>query len=498
MTYSYTVKKSEANSETQILNSLRQNFTLIKELKQQGLCHYFDTFDWRLFRQDYHLYLFNHYLYLYQHSKKKLEVKENYHDVLPENFILLEGTIHNIIKPIIEVRALLCKATFRKSNQIFRVLNRDEKTIARIQLENAKIKERTKYKILDTCYEIQSLRGYANQIPGIIKKLSPGELSICKDDLLKRGLVKIGKIPADYSSKININLTNQMSALDATKQIYIYLLDIIRRNENGIINDIDIEFLHDFRVSIRRTRSALGQIKGVLDENKVLRAKENFAFLGRSTNKLRDIDVYLLREKKYKLMLPLELRQYLNPFFENLQEQRRTEQQSLVATLKSAKYKQILSDWGAYLLSKDIGNQRNKKVLKFGQQILTTGSDELLHQLRIEGKKLRYLLEFFNSLFVQDKIYYLIEKLKILQENLGEFNDLIVQQERLIDSAREITPRSRTGKNAVLALGILIGKLNEKQQVIKKEFAKSFSGYADPKVQKIFDELFHVQERHSR
>jgi CHAD domain-containing protein len=186
----------------------------------------------------------------------------------------------------------------------------------------------------------------------------------------------------------------------------------------------------------------------------------------------------------------------------------------LIDTLKSAKYKQILSDWGAYLLSKDIGNQqklisaralaktiimkRNKKVLKFGQQILTTGSDELLHQLRIEGKKLRYLLEFFNSLFVQDKIYYLIEKLKILQENLGEFNDLIVQQERLIDSAREITPRSRTGKNAVLALGILIGKLNEKQQVIKKEFAKSFSGYADPKVQKIFDELFHVQERHSR
>jgi CHAD domain-containing protein len=197
-----------------------------------------------------------------------------------------------------------------------------------------------------------------------------------------------------------------------------------------------------------------------------------------------------------------------------LKEQRKTEHQSLVKTIKSVNYKRILSDWESYLKSEDIRNQqkvgsirklakniimrRNKKVLKFGQRILITVSDELLHQLRIEGKKLRYLLEFFSSLFAQEKIQHLVRKLKLLQDNLGDYNDLVIQQKRLIDSAREITPRTRGGKNTVLALGILIGKLNEQQQMIKKEFVNSFSSYAAKEVQKMFDELFQVQGRRIR
>jgi len=363
-------------------------------------------------------------------------------------------------------------------------------------------------------FEIRPLRGYANQVPGILEKLSATEFSVCKDDLLKRGLAVIEKEPADYSSKLNIKLTSKMSASEATKNIYLYLVNIIQCNESGIINDIDTEFLHDFRVSIRRTRSALGQIKGVLDEKEVIKAKENFSFLGKSTNELRDIDVYLLREEQYKLMLPRELRNYLIPFFDELHEQRKAKHEILVATLKSAKYKRILSNWRTYLQSQNSGNipkiqsarilaqtiimKRNKKVLRFGHKILSTGSDELLHQLRIEGKKLRYLLEFFSSLFNQQQIHFLIGKLKLLQDNLGDFNDLIVQQEKLHNSVKEITPRSKSGKNAVLTLGILIGKLNEKQQRVKKEFAKTFSSYSDIKVQKIFDELFQVQGRHVR
>ncbi len=74
----------------------------------------------------------------------------------------------------------------------------------------------------------------------------------------------------------------------------------------------------------------------------------------------------------------------------------------------------------------------------------------------------------------------------------------MIQQKRLIDSAKEITPRTRGGKNTVLALGILIGKLNEQQQMIKKEFVNSFSSYAAKEVQKMFDELFQVQGRRIR
>ena len=40
-------------------------------------------------------------------------------------------------------------------------------------------------------------------------------------------------------------------------------LQTLRINEDGVRKDLDSEFLHDFRVAVRRTRSALSQIKGV-------------------------------------------------------------------------------------------------------------------------------------------------------------------------------------------------------------------------------------------
>jgi len=514
MTYSYTLKNTNTKSDKDLLSSLQSNFSMIREANQRGIYYYFDTFDWRLYRQGYHLYLCNHNLYLFQFLKKKIVEKEEFRTSFDDKLILSDGIVFRKIKQIIDIRVLLCMATLRVSLQTFRLLNKDEKTILRIQIEQSKIKDKSRYRNIDSHIELKPLRGYANQVPGVLKKISVGDITASRDDLLKRGLAILGKKPVDYSSKLNIRLTNRMSAPEATNIIFINLLEIIRKNEIGVIKDIDIEFLHDFRVAIRRTRSALGQIKGVLDENVVVKAKESFSSLGRSTNKLRDMDVYLLREDQYKLMVPVELKKYLNPFFEALNEQRKTELQSLVKLLKSTKYKRILSEWESFLknmkiedrentssvkdLAKKIIKKRNKKILEFGQKILITGSDDLLHQLRIEGKKLRYLLEFFQSLFSPEKIQLLIRKLKLLQDNLGDFNDLVIQQERLIDSAREINPTTRSAKNTVLTLGILIGKLNEKQLIIKKEFTKLFSSYVDPDVQKIVDELFQDQRKSTR
>ncbi len=54
--------------------------------------------------------------------------------------------------------------------------------------------------------------------------------------------------------------------------------------------------------------------------------------------------------------------------------------------------------------------------------------DEVVHQLRINCKKLRYLMEFFAPLFPENEIKTLIKALKLLQDNLGNFNDYSVQQ----------------------------------------------------------------------
>ena len=84
--------------------------------------------------------------------------------------------------------------------QSLRLLNKNDKTILRIQVENSKIKDKTGYKNLNSHLEIQPLRGYANQVSGVLNLLPPGDITTSRDDLLKRGLAALDKIPVLYFS----------------------------------------------------------------------------------------------------------------------------------------------------------------------------------------------------------------------------------------------------------------------------------------------------------
>ena len=93
-----------------------------------------------------------------------------------------------------------------------------------------------------------------------------------------------------YSVRLVLKFSPEMAGIEATIEILRALLEIIKINEKGIIQDIDPDFLHDFRVSVRKTRSALSQIKNVLPGKIVSVYKEKFAFLQASTNKMRDME----------------------------------------------------------------------------------------------------------------------------------------------------------------------------------------------------------------
>src|SRR6266550_6449803 len=66
-----------------------------------------------------------------------------------------------------------------------------------------------------------------------------------------------GRHPGDYSSKIDVKLTAEMPARCALEEVLLRLLDTLEANVPGTIKDIDTEFLHDLRVAVRRTRSAV-------------------------------------------------------------------------------------------------------------------------------------------------------------------------------------------------------------------------------------------------
>jgi CHAD domain-containing protein len=116
--------------------------------------------------------------------------------------------------------------------------------------------------------------------------------------------------------------------------------------------------------------------------------------------------------------------------------------------------------------------------------------DEKLHRLRIQCKKLRYLLEFFASLFPSDEITLLTKQLKQFQDNLGEFNDLSVQRNTLKEYLDTIVPESDRAILVAAAIGGLITNLNMRQQHVRAEFSDQFRLFGQKKNTKLVKQLF--------
>jgi CHAD domain-containing protein len=312
-----------------------------------------------------------------------------------------------------------------------------------------------------------------------------------------------------YTSKLKFNLDPQMRSDEAARTILQFLCGVMRHNEEGIRQDSDAEHLHDYRVAVRRTRSALGQIKGVFPQETTLRYKEDFALVGRWTNDLRDMDVYLSAEESYRSMLPQALQDDIGPLFDLLRQKRGEAQIIVVEGLDSEEYAALMAKWEAFLAEPSTDDptapnaglpivdlacariyKRYRRVVKTGRRLLEGATDDELHALRVECKKLRYLMEFFASLFPRKKIKYLIKQLKRLQRNLGNFNDFRIQQAHLFSVAADWPHEDAKSGQVLLAIGSLIGTLEIKKVAERSVFDRTFIDFASPANNALFKELF--------
>ncbi len=76
-----------------------------------------------------------------------------------------------------------------------------------------------------------------------------------------------------------------------------------------------------------------------------------------------------------------------------------------------------------YKLADELIWRVNQETLLQGKSITRNSAAETLHELRKYFKHLRYLIEFFRSLYPAVKLRVLIETLIDVQDSLGEYND---------------------------------------------------------------------------
>jgi CHAD domain-containing protein len=424
------------------------------------------------------------------------------------------GPVQERLAPVLGIRRLLPMVTLASERRTLRVLNEDDKTVARIVLEQVRVPAdgaRAEV-LLPPRVRLLGVRGYQRELADIDRQLRDLlALEPAAAPLFLSALAATGRRPGSYSSRLDYRLDPGQRADAATRTILLDLLDTLEANIDGTRRNLDPEFLHDLRVATRRTRSALSQIKGVLPQAIVDDFKARFAWLQQVTGPVRDLDVYLLDFPKLKAELPAALRDDLDPLRDWLAGHYDAEQQALADALAGERFVALLRDWRAFLEApsrgtapggaKDAGTpikavadkrirRMFKRVRREGRAITDASPPEDLHELRKSCKKLRYLMEFFQSLYPAGDLKGLIKQTKVLLDNLGGFQDLAVQAEHLRETAAAMQQDEAAPLGALLAMGALISHMFERQQRARQEFARIFAGFDTEANAAVFERLF--------
>lgn len=137
--------------------------------------------------------------------------------------------------------------------------------------------------------------------------------------------------------------------------------------------------------------------------------------------------------------------------------------------------------------------QRYRKVARIARSIDAETPDEVVHRLRIQCKKLRYLMEFFTPLFPQRRMKRLVRSLKGLQDLLGIFNDCSVQRESLTQFVADHPLRGKKGMMLAESVGALAATLYQKQLRTRSEIDAALKDFANKQTNQNFRALFALE-----
>jgi inorganic triphosphatase YgiF len=213
--------------------------------------------------------------------------------------------------------------------------------------------------------------------------------------------------------------------------------------EQGVRNNgEEIEPVHQMRVAIRRMRAVLQLIGNVVPAKPARRFRKELQRVAKALSPVRDADVFLEHLGQYVEHVADEDRSGMAVLSGTLQRERVEARYELLAFLESERYADFKREFAAFLVGDPVGWdmtprvrdlvggmlwRRYEKLRAYELHITFEGElddqqEDALHQMRIAGKHLRYVLDTFSGTFA-DHADQCIEPLKELQDHLDETFD---------------------------------------------------------------------------
>lgn len=276
----------------------------------------------------------------------------------------------------------------------------------------------------------------------------------------------------------------------------------MRAHEQAVRLGTDPDGLHDFRVASRRSRVVLARAKKVLNDPAFKRCRNDLRWLAKTTNRSRDLDVGLASLAAYRSTLPGRDADELLSFEHDLCDRRRSAHDKVRNALGSDRYERFITEYDTLLTTPVKGRASSGTIADFAStwiwaayhRVLGKGraggptpSIKELHKLRLACKRLRYLIEVYESLYVREKIAGVIDTLQELQTLLGDLHDADVQRREMERFMRTTTTP------ATPVLNVFVGVLGERIVEFRTDFGRRFDAFARPSNEWCFRELFRAR-----
>jgi CHAD domain-containing protein len=414
------------------------------------------------------------------------------------------GALAHSVQALIGVRALLPLADIRSRERALEVLNRDEKTVVRLRIQQP-VAGRHR---LQGRVHVVAVRGYDQAYKRVTDTLSTEMGFEVGGPVLDEALLSSGRTPEGISSKVDVHLNRDQPADVAVGLVLGALAQVIRNNLDGAIADLDTEFLHDLRVAVRRSRAVQRQFRAIFPTDDLARFRSQFRWLQQITGETRDLDVHVLEFDQMLALLSEASRTDLEPLRGVLQRRRQDARARMRRALRSPRAHVLLDDWAEFLdrlpaledrpaAKRPIRVLANERIGKVYERMVRTGGTigplsppEDYHELRKLGKELRYLLELFGlALYPAEAVRPTIKALKALQDVLGRHQDREIQVATLRSLGPEVAAASG-GAEALMAMGVLAERLEADKVSAKEAFAERFSGFASSDQRRLVRDTF--------
>ncbi|TMH18148.1 MAG: CHAD domain-containing protein [Betaproteobacteria bacterium] len=344
--------------------------------------------------------------------------------------------------------------------------------------------------------EIELLQGEPRQLHELALSLAADlPVAMTRASKAERGYALASPAPREPVHARKLALDADVSAGEALARFGSDCLEQIGANAQCIAAGVDGEFVHQARVGVRRLRSLLRLVTGLIGAETIAPIVADLQWLSSSLGAARDWDVFAKETLAAagRALKHSQSRRDVGIVRARVTRLAHAHFVKAAAAAASPRLQRLLLAVGALLatlvspsadpalratarsLAKDTLERRARRLDKRGKHLQRVSPAER-HQARIAAKKLRYVAEVFAPLFPGSRSKDYLSALGKLQGALGHLNDLATG-ERILD---ELGPHAHT-ERLVHGVGIARGWLSGAEASILSDADRAWRKFAKAK-----------------